>query len=87
MRKLLTELEATTVRGVKRRSELLAQIDREIKAHAKIEEEFFYPAFKAAGKKGDDDKMFFEAKEEHRAAGDLVMPDLLGTDPLTSLGE
>ena len=31
-------------------------------------------------KKEDDDKMFFEAMEEHRAAGDLVLPDLLGTD-------
>jgi hypothetical protein len=31
--------------------------------------------------KSDDDKMYFEALEEHRAAGDLVLPDLLRTEP------
>ena len=81
VRALLTELEATSPRAAKKRVELLAKIEREIKAHSKIEEEIFYPAFKAAGKKGDDAKMFFEATEEHRAAGDLVLPDLLATDP------
>ncbi len=81
VRALLAELAATTPRGVKTRKELLARIARELKVHTTIEEEIFYPAFKVAGKKGDDDKMFFEAKEEHRAAGELVLPDLLGTDP------
>ncbi len=81
VRGLLTELEATTTRAVKKRAELLAKVDRELKAHTTIEDEIFYPAFKAAGKKSDDQTMFFEAKEEHRAAGDLVLPDLLGTDP------
>jgi hemerythrin superfamily protein len=81
VRALLTELEATTARAQKKRVELLAKVERELKAHTTIEDEIFYPAFKAAGKKADDQKMFFEAKEEHRAAGDLVLPDLLGTDP------
>jgi hemerythrin-like domain-containing protein len=81
VRGLLAELEATTPRGVKTRTELLARIAREIEVHTTIEEEIFYPAFKAAGEKGDDDKLYFEALEEHRAAGDLVLPDLLGTDP------
>lgn len=31
--------------------------------------------------KSDDDKMYFEALEEHRAAGDMVLPDLLKTAP------
>ena len=77
---LLTELADTTNRAQKTRTELLQKIATEIKAHATIEEEIFYPAFKAAGEKADDGKMFFEALEEHRAAGDLVLPDLLGTD-------
>jgi hemerythrin superfamily protein len=81
VRALLKELEATTPRGVKTRTELLAKIAREIEAHTTIEEEIFYPAFKAAGQKGDDDKLYFEALEEHRAAGELVLPDLLATDP------
>lgn len=77
---LLTELTETTPRGVKIRTELLDKIRVELKAHTTIEEEIFYPAFKQHGKKGDDDQMYFEALEEHRAAGDLVLPDLLGTD-------
>lgn len=81
LRGLLRDLEATTPRGTKKRTDLLARIEREVKAHTTIEEEIFYPAFKAAGEKGDDAAMYFEALEEHRAAGDLVLPDLIGTDP------
>lgn len=80
VRGLLTELAETTNRALKTRTELLQQIKTEIEVHARIEEEIFYPAFKAASEKGDDNKMFFEALEEHRAAGDLVLPDLLATD-------
>jgi hemerythrin-like domain-containing protein len=78
---LLAELEATTARGTKKRTQLLATIGQELRVHSKIEEEIFYPAFKAAGEKSDDDKMYFEALEEHRAAGDLVLPDLERTEP------
>jgi hemerythrin-like domain-containing protein len=78
---LLAELEASTTRGTKKRTQLLATIGQELRVHSKIEEEIFYPAFKAAGEKSDDDKMYFEALEEHRAAGELVLPDLEKTDP------
>jgi hemerythrin superfamily protein len=83
MRALLGALEQTTARAVKKRQTLLARIEVNLKAHTSIEEEIFYPAFKEAGQKSGDDKMYFEALEEHRAAGDLVLPDLLGTDPST----
>ena len=76
---LLTELAESTSRAVKKRADLLEKIRVELKAHATIEEEIFYPAFKAKGDRADDDKMYFEALEEHRAAGDLVLPDLLNT--------
>jgi hemerythrin superfamily protein len=81
MRSLLGQLEKSTSRGVKTRKELLVRIEANLKAHTSIEEEIFYPAFKEASRKSDDDKMYFEALEEHRAAGDLVLPDLLGTNP------
>jgi hemerythrin superfamily protein len=81
MRGLLEALESSTPRGVKKRVDLLSKIEVNLKAHTTIEEEIFYPAFKEAGQKSDDDKMFFEALEEHRAAGDLVLPDLLDTEP------
>lgn len=76
---LLTELEGTTPRAIKKRTELVDKIRIELKAHTTIEEEIFYPAFKSHGESGDDDKMYFEALEEHRAAGEFVLPDLLGT--------
>lgn len=83
MRGLLADLESTTARGVKKRTALLNAIHKELSIHARIEEEIFYPAFKAEGETHDDDKMYFEALEEHRAAEDLVLPDLMGTDPAT----
>jgi len=79
VRALLAELAETTNRAEKTRTELLARIAKEIEVHTTIEEEIFYPAFKEAGEKSDDSKMYFEALEEHRAAGDLVLPDLLKT--------
>jgi len=75
----LSELAESTPRAVKKRTELLEKIRVELKAHTTIEEEIFYPAFKAKGDQSDDAKLYFEALEEHRAAGDLVLPDLLGT--------
>jgi hemerythrin-like domain-containing protein len=80
VKELLTELESSTTRAVKKRTDLLHQIEVNLKAHTTIEEEIFYPAFKAAGDK-EEAKMYFEALEEHRAAEDLVLPDLMGTDP------
>ena len=83
VRALLAELADTTNRAEKTRTELLAKIAKELEVHTTIEEEIFYPAFKEAGEKSDDSKMFFEAMEEHRAAGDLVLPDLLRTGVTT----
>lgn len=81
VRSLLAELEATTRRAAKKRTDLLATIAREIEIHTTLEEEIFYPAFKQSGKVADDDKLYFEALEEHRAAGDMVLPDLQRTAP------
>ena len=58
----------------------MRQIETNLRVHNAIEEEIFYPAFKNAGDGKDDAKMYFEALEEHRAAGDLVLPDLLKTE-------
>jgi hemerythrin-like domain-containing protein len=76
---LLVDLTQTTNRASAKRAKLLREIQINLKAHVVIEEEIFYPAFKKAGAK-EEAKMYFEALEEHRAAGDLVLPDLLKTD-------
>lgn len=81
VRGLLAELESTTARGTKKRTQLLATIGKELRVHTQIEEEIFYPALREAGEKGDDEAMYFEAMEEHRAAGELVLPDLEKTEP------
>lgn len=81
VRGLLADLESTTRRGAKKRATLLARLAQEIDVHTRIEEEIFYPAFKDAGDKSDDAKLYYEAREEHRAAGEMVLPDLLKTAP------
>lgn len=82
VKKLLEEISDTTERAFKKRAELLSKIAMELEVHTTLEEEDFYPAFKAAGAK-EELKMFHEAKEEHRAVEALVLPDLLDTDPGT----
>jgi hypothetical protein len=72
VRELLGQFESAT--GA-RREKLRGQIDRELKVHTQIEEEIFYPAFREAARKKDDQKMFYEALEEHHVI-DLVLPDM-----------
>ena len=72
MRKLLTELEATTERGVKTRQELFATIKGELTLHEVIEEEIFYPELKSHPKAAD---IVLEGIEEHHVV-DLLMAEL-----------
>lgn len=76
---LLAQLSDTTARAKKSRLELLQEITDELRIHTQIEEEIFYPAFKKAGKK-EEESMYFEAKEEHKALEQTVIPDLENTD-------
>lgn len=77
---MLEELSATTVRGVKRRQELVTKLQQEIVLHDTVEEELFYPALKASMQKADELKMYFEALEEHKA-GLVVLVDVKKADP------
>ena len=72
MRKLLNELESTTERGVKTRTELFATIKGELTVHEIIEEEIFYPELKAHPKAKD---IVLEGFEEHHVV-DLLMSEL-----------
>lgn len=58
-----------------RREKLRVQIDRELKVHTQIEEEIFYPAYREAARKKDDQKLYYEALEEHHVV-DLVLPEM-----------
>ncbi|NIX95140.1 hemerythrin domain-containing protein [Pseudomonas fulva] len=79
VKKLLEELSSTTERAVKKRADLLERIKQEVTIHTALEEEILYPAIKEAGGK-EEEKMYYEAKEEHRTVDSLVLPDLEGTD-------
>src|SRR3954471_16081881 len=72
VKKLLTELESTTERGVKTRSELFATIKGELTIHETMEEEIFYPALMETAKTRD---ITLEAYEEHHVV-DLLMSEL-----------
>ena len=76
VKELLTELESTTERGVKRRTELFTTIKEELTVHEVIEEEIFYPALKAHPKAKD---IVLEAYEEHHVV-DVLMGELSALD-------
>lgn len=80
---MLEELASTTERATKKRSDLLARLHHELQIHTALEEQILYPAIKQAGGK-EEEKMYYEAKEEHRAVDSLVLPDLLHTEPGTA---
>ncbi|HTF87876.1 MAG TPA: hemerythrin domain-containing protein [Planctomycetota bacterium] len=78
LRGLLSDLESTTERGAKKRSDILDRLQAAIRAHAKVEEEIFYPAFHDAAKSKEDNAKFLEATEEHGLV-DIVLPELEAT--------
>lgn len=81
VKKLMNDLERTGTGAVATRKKLLDEIELELKVHAQIEEEIFYPAYhRAAGKKPEDQKLFYESAEEHHLV-DLVLPELIQTKP------
>ena len=74
MKKLLSELESTTERGVKTRRELFATVRDELTVHETIEEEIFYPALKDHPKTKE---IALEGYEEHHVV-DMVMAEIEG---------
>ena len=74
MKKLLSELESTTERGVKSREELFGKVKEELTVHELIEEEIFYPALKDHPKTKE---ITLEAYEEHHVV-DMVMAEIEG---------
>jgi hemerythrin superfamily protein len=63
--------------GGTRKNDLVTQICNELKIHAEIEEEIFYPAVR---KQIDDPELMDEALVEHAGAKDLIA-QLEGMDP------
>src|SRR5574338_1132253 len=72
LKRLLRELESTTERGVKTRTELFERIKRELTVHEAIEEEIFYPTLKQHPRARE---IVLEGYEEHDVV-DTIMGEL-----------
>jgi hemerythrin-like domain-containing protein len=80
VRGLLKELERAASKDGAKQEKLLREIESELRVHTKIEEEIFYPAFKASVSKKEDVKLYYEAVEEHHVV-DLVLPEIRKIEP------
>jgi hemerythrin-like domain-containing protein len=74
VKKMLSELDSTTERGVKTREELFTKLKGELQVHEAIEEEIFYPALKEHPKAKE---LVLEAYEEHNVV-DTVVAEIEG---------
>lgn len=77
VKRLLAELDTTTERGVKTRTELFARIKAELSVHETIEEEIFYPALKEHPRARE---IVLEGFEEHNVV-DTLMGELEALSP------
>jgi hemerythrin-like domain-containing protein len=78
VKKMLAELEDTTERATKKREELFADVQAELRLHELVEEEIVYPAFREQSKLKD---IVLEGYEEHHVV-DLIMDEIAG-EPVT----
>ena len=77
VKQMLADLEDTTERAEKTRTEGLATLKQELEIHEAIEEEIFYPALKEHPKTKD---LALEGYEEHHVV-DTIMGELEGVEP------
>lgn len=76
---LLKELDDTTDRAEKTRTQLRDRIEKSLVGHAKGEEAIVYPAYASRGD-SEDLKSHAEAQVEHKAVEEAVLPRLLAAD-------
>ena len=77
IRQLLTDLQRAAKPAERKR--LLTQATRALEVHTTIEEEIFYPVFRAAARTARDEQLFHEATAEHHAA-DLILHEVAQAD-------
>ena len=69
VKKLLSDLDDTTERGVKTREELFARIKQELLVHETLEEELLYPTLKEHDKTKE---VSLEGYEEHHVVNEIM---------------
>src|SRR5437764_2896837 len=77
-RQMLSRLGSSSRKRGAGSGALRRRIENELKVHTQIEEEIFYPAFRDAVESEKDEKLYYEAIEEHHVV-DLVMPEIKST--------
>ena len=77
VKSMLSDLESTTERAEKTRTEGLATLKAELQVHEAIEEEIFYPALQEHPKTKE---LALEGYEEHHVV-DMVMAEIEGVAP------
>ena len=75
VKKMLAELDATTERAEKTRSEKIAKLQSDLAIHEAIEEEIFYPALR---EHAEAKEIVLEAYEEHDVVN-TIMSEILRT--------
>ena len=78
VKKLMSDLEKTTERGVKTREELFGKLMAELTVHEKIEEEIFYPAVKERAESKKVEELIAESYEEHHFV-DMIAAEIKTT--------
>lgn len=76
---MLQKMISSSTRPSRSLENLISKIEQEVKAHSIIEEEIFYPAFKESARKKEEQKLYFEAREEHHVV-DTFMDEFHGTE-------
>jgi hemerythrin-like domain-containing protein len=76
-RELLSDLELTPEEDANRRDRLLAEAERLLLTHARVEEELFYPAYRDAVEAKGERDIVAEAQEEHHVA-EIMLTELKG---------
>jgi hemerythrin-like domain-containing protein len=79
LRSLFDQMNDTTDRAKKTRTDLLETIEQNLMPHAKWEEQVFYPAFKERADR-DGLKTHAEALAEHHAVEHSVIPEVHAAD-------
>jgi hemerythrin superfamily protein len=79
VRGLFRQLESAGEKAHNQKQRIVEQVFRELQAHTQIEEEIFYPAFKAAtGDEGEE--MVGESLQEHHVV-DVLMEEMQALEP------
>ena len=78
VKKLMSDIEKTTERGVKTREELFTKLLSELTVHEQIEEQIFYPEVKERAKTKKLEDLVTESYEEHHFV-DMIKAEIEAT--------